>query len=203
MEIKPPNGSRLSVTTDGGDPVIVNPYASSAMRYLVGLFLLCWLGGWFMALTKTVPQALSGNAPFGLFFWLGGWTLGGAFAMFILYQSFRPSVPESLRLMRNGVSYDSGRPPFQTHFGYASQKQAWKSFFPKRTRVELDRRNLQTLRLRETQEGNRLTVDADALRLDILQSGGEIEREWLYQLLASRYSIPLAQEGVLAERSPG
>jgi hypothetical protein len=52
--------------------------------------------------------------------------------------------------------------------------------FPKRTRVELDRRKLQSLRLRETNEGNRLTVDADALRLDIAPSASEIEREWLY-----------------------
>jgi hypothetical protein len=46
-----------------------------------------------------------------------------------------------------------------------------KSMFPKRTRVELDRRNLQSLRLRETNDGNRLTVDVDALRLDIAQFG--------------------------------
>jgi hypothetical protein len=65
--------------------------------------------------------------------------------------------------------------------------------FPKRTRVELDRRKLQSLRLRETNDGNRLTVDADALRLDIAPSASEIEREWLYQLLADRYSLSLAQ----------
>jgi hypothetical protein len=62
---------------------------------------------------------------------------------------------------------------------------------PKRTRIELDRRKLQSLRLRETNDGNRLTVDADALCLDIAQSATEIEREWLYQLLTKRYSLPL------------
>jgi hypothetical protein len=56
--------------------------------------------------------------------------------------------------------------------------------------VELDRRNLQSLRLRETNDGNRLTVDVDALRLDIAHSASEIEREWLYQLLMKRYSLP-------------
>ena len=66
--------------------------------------------------------------------------------------------------------------------------------FTKRTRVELDRRNLQSLRLRETNDGNRLTVDVDALRLDIAQSASEIEREWLYELLAKRYSLPLPQK---------
>ena len=67
--------------------------------------------------------------------------------------------------------------------------------FPKRTRVELDRHKLQSLRLRETNEGNRLTVDADAVRFDIAQSASEIEREWLYQFLAKRYSLPSPQGG--------
>jgi hypothetical protein len=31
------------------------------------------------------------------------------------------------------------------------------------------------------------------LRLDIAQSATEIEREWLYELLAKRYALPLAQ----------
>ena len=114
-------------------------------------------------------------------------------AVYWAYRAFRPSVPESLRLMPDGVTYDSGIPPLQTYSGYTWNKDAWKSMFPKRTRVELDRRKLQSLRLRETNDGNRLTVDADTLRLDIAQSATEIEREWLYQLLTKRYSLPLPQ----------
>jgi len=75
--------------------------------------------------------------------------------------------------------------------------------FPKTTRAELDWRKLQSLRLRETNDGNRLTVDADALRLDKAQSASEIEREWLYQLLANRYSLPLGQGNTLADRRSG
>jgi len=40
---------------------------------------------------------------------------------------------------------------------------------------------------------NRLTVDADALHIDIAQSASEIEREWLYQLLEKRYALPSPQ----------
>ncbi len=167
------------------------------MSYVFGLFLLAWLGGWFVGFSATVWTLSSGGPPGGarafLVFWLVGWTLAGAMAMYWAYRLFRPSVPESLRLMPNGVTYDSGIPPPQGHFGYTSPKDAWKSMFPKRTRVELDRRNLQSLRLRETNDGNRLTVDADAVRLDIAQSASEMEREWLYQLLANRYSLPLLQ----------
>jgi hypothetical protein len=169
------------------------------MRYYVGLFLLVWLGLWFAGFSSAVSSLSSGQPHAFLVFWLVGWTLGGAYAMYMAYRALRPSVPESLTLMPNSVTYDSGIPPLQNpNFGY-TPKDAWKSVFPKRTRVELDRRKLQSLRLRETNDGNRLTVDADALRLDIAQSASEIEREWLYQLLANRYSLPLG-EGERARR---
>jgi hypothetical protein len=195
VNLEPPSGTKISVTTDGAYPLILVPHGSGGvMRYFVGMFLLAWLGGWFVGLIATVWKLSSGGAPNEaqafLAFWLVGWTLGGVMAMYWAYRLFRPSVPESLRLMPNGVTYDSGIPSLQTYWGFTSPKDQWKSMFPKRTRVELDRRNLQSLRLRETNDGNRLTVDVDALRLDIAHSASEIEREWLYQLLMKRYSLP-------------
>jgi hypothetical protein len=193
VNLQPPNGSAISVTTDGAHPLIVVPYRSGVVRYFAGLFLLAWLGGWFFGFKSAVSLLLSGNAPFPALgfvaFWLTGWTVGGAYVMYMLYRIFRPSVPASLRLMPDSVIYDSGIPPFQTSFS-TSRKEAWKSMFPKRTRMELDWQKLRSLRLRETDQGNRLTIDADAQRLDIAQSASEIEREWLYQLLANRYSLP-------------
>jgi hypothetical protein len=115
-------------------------------------------------------------------------SLAGRWAVYLAYRAFRRCVPESLRLMPNSPTYDCGIPPLQVH-GYTSRKDYWKSVFPKRTRVELDWRKLQSLHLRETNDGNRITVHADAVRLDIAQSASEIEREWLYQLLATRYSV--------------
>jgi hypothetical protein len=171
------------------------------MRYFVGLFLLFWLGGWLAGFIGAVSQLWSGKAPALLFVWLAPWTLGGAYVMYLVYRAFRPSVPESLLLTPAGITYDSGIPPLGNF--YASRKDAWKSTFPKRTRAELDRRVLQSLRLRETGEGNRLTVDADGSRLDMAPSASEIEREWLYQFLANRYSLPPAQENVIAGRRSG
>jgi hypothetical protein len=64
--------------------------------------------------------------------------------------------------------------------------------FPKRTIVALDKRQLASLRLRETDVGNRLTVDARGSRLDLAPIGSEIDREWLYELLAKRYALPIS-----------
>jgi hypothetical protein len=190
MILKPPDGSMISVTTEGTDPVIVVAHGSaSAMRYFVGLFLLFWLGGWFVGFSSTISMLASGKFHLFLVFWLGGWTLAGIAVVFCLYRIFRPSVPESLRLMLNGVRYDSGVPPFQTSVGSMNQRD-WRSLFPKRTRVDIDRRQLRTLRLRETGAGNRLTVDAGAQRIELGKSASEVEREWLYQVLAKRYSLP-------------
>jgi hypothetical protein len=182
------------VTTSGADHVITIPQGSGGpMRYFAGLFLLFWLGGWLMgggaAASKLWSGGLESVAANGLLVvWLGLWMLGAAWAFFVLYRLFRPSVAESLRLMTDGVKYDSGAPPLQMNFfGQTNQREAWKSLFSKRLRVELDRGQLQSLRLRETDSGNRLTIDANAARLDVARSASEVEREWLYQVLAGRY----------------
>jgi len=192
VDFEPPSGSRISVTTDGACPAIVIPHGNAGpMRYFTGLFTVFWLGGWFWGFRAAFSQVWSGKATAFLVFWLAAWTLGGVYAMYIVYRIFRPSVPESLKLMANGVAYDSGVPPLQYAFGCAfrSRNDYWRSLFPKRTRLEIDWKNLQSLRLRASDGGNRLTVDVGALRLDIAGSAGEIEREWLYQLLAKRYSL--------------
>jgi len=193
MNLKPPEGSKIALFAEGADQTITIPHESGgAMRYFAGLFILFWLGGWYVGFSTAVPQVFSGNAPIFLVFWLGAWTVGGIFAMYYLYRIFRPSVPESLKLTRNAVIYDSGVPPLQMTSRYANSKDAWQNLLPKRTRVEIDRRQLQSLRLRDTDTGNRLTVDAGALRLDIAKSASEVEREWLYQVLARQYSLPSA-----------
>src|SRR5262249_23020800 len=132
--------------------------------------------------------------PF-LLFWLAAWTIGGAMAAAFLYRLLRPSVPETLRLGISGLVYDSGIPPLRySTYGYSvrssgGRKDAWGSLFPKRTIVTIDRRQLQSLRLRDTDSGNRLTVDAGAERLDLAQNAGEVEREWLYGVLAEKYGV--------------
>jgi hypothetical protein len=192
MDWQPPAGSKISVATDGADPAIVIPGKGGTARYFTGLFLLFWLGMWTIGFRDVGSKVISGNANAFEVFWLCGWTVGGVFAAFTLYRAFRPSVPETLELRRNSVAYDSGIPPlqFDSSMRYKKPRDAWNSTFPKRDRVELDRWQLQSLRLRETETGNRLTIDVDAARIDIAPTASEVEREWLARLLAQRYSLP-------------
>jgi hypothetical protein len=191
MDWNPPPGSNIVVATDSGDPTVIIPNSGSTMRYFHGLFLLFWLGMWTMGFRDAGSQVMSGKANGFIVLWLGAWTIGGVFAALTIYRVFRPAVPESLELRRSSLAYDSGIAPLQfDSWRTKKMKESWASLFPKRLRVELDRRQLQSLRLRETETGNRLTVDVDAARIDIAPTASEVEREWLARLLAQRYALP-------------
>jgi hypothetical protein len=201
----PPEGSKISIKSDGADPIIVIPATDSPMRYFTGLFLLFWLGGWALGFTHAISEILSGKAGAFLIFWLGAWTIGGIFAAYSAYRAFRPTVPETLLLHRSGVAYDSGVPSLQFDSSWRNKnpKNAWNSAFPRRIRADLDRPRLQSLRLRETEAGNRLTVDVDAQRIEIASGASEVEREWLARLLSRRYSLPrlVARESPAEDRA--
>jgi hypothetical protein len=192
MDLNPPEGSKISIANDRGDPTVLVPPTSSFMRYPAGLFALFWLGGWAFGFKSVVEKLWTAPVQPFLVFWLCGWTLGGIFVVAMLYRSFRPAVPETLELRRNSVAYDSGiaPPQFNTNQRNRSPKDQWRSAFPKRVRVELDRSLLQSLRLRETDTGNRLTFDIGSDRIEIAPTASEVEREWLARLLARRYSLP-------------
>jgi hypothetical protein len=192
MDLNPPAGSKISIGEDGGDPTIVIPAAGGFGRYFTGLFLLFWLGMWQIGFRAAASQVMAGNAPAFLIFWLCAWTLGGIGAAYALFRILRPSVPETLTLRRNSLAYDSGvaPPQFNSYKRNQNPISSWRSAFPRRVRAEIERKQLQTLRLRETESGNRLTLDMDATRVDLASTASEVEREWLARLLAQRYSLP-------------
>ena len=203
MDLSPPQGSKISIIEGNGDPTIVIPAPGSFSRYFVGLFMLFWLGMWQMGFRDAGSKVLAGNAPAFLIFWLCGWTLGGIAAAYTLFRVVRPSVPETLALGRNSVAYDSGvaPPQFNSYRRNQNPIAAWRSAFPRRLRADLDRNELQTLRLRETEAGNRLTVDVEGQRIDIAQAAGEVEREWLAKLLARRYALTQVMGSAAVDRS--
>ena len=191
MDLNPPAGSKISVSYDEGDPKLTLPVASNPQRYFAGPFLLFWLGGWAFGFRAAASQVLSGNFHPFLIFWLAGWTVAGAFAAYTLFRMFRPSIPETLVLKRNSVVYDAGiaPPQFNSYRRNQNPFSSWRSMFPKRRQAEFDKSELQTLRLRETDAGNRLTVDVEGQRVDLAAGASEVDREWLAKLMASRYGI--------------
>jgi len=197
MDLDPPAGSQISIDRKDLDPTIVIPATASSTRYFGGVFLLFWLGGWVMGETSAITQLTSGKGGAFIIFWLGGWTVGGILAALTAYQIFRPTVPETLQLKRGSIVYDSGIPPFELNSNTRNKgfRDYWSSLLSKRLRADLDRQQLQTLRLRETETGNRLTIDLGAQRVELASGDSEVEREWLARLLAKRYGLTQALPG--------
>jgi hypothetical protein len=201
MDMTPPEGSEISINYDDGDPTIIIPARGSASRYFGGVFLLFWLGGWAFGFKSASSQLMSGKGNLFIVFWLGGWTVGGILAALTAYRTLRPTVPETLQLKRGSVAYDSGIPPleFNTYQRRTSTRDYWNSLLSRRNRADLNRLQLQTLRLRETESGNRLTIDIDARRIELASQAGEVEREWLARLLSKRYGLTQALPGMAAD----
>ena len=191
--ITPLDGSKIQIEHESGFQKLVIPQPSGGiMRYLVGAFVLFWLGmwaiGWIAAASQLMKENGNGPPDAFLIFWLGGWTVGGIFVFWFLYRSLRPSVPETLILSRPYLLYDSGIAPFKFAVGFRSQMDVWKRLFQRRLKTEFDQAQLKTLKLREFESGNRLTIDQGSKRIEIGTGASEPEREWLLELLQKEYN---------------
>ncbi|MCL2713315.1 MAG: hypothetical protein FWD68_01640 [Alphaproteobacteria bacterium] len=197
MTFTPPEGSRIAVLTKViGEPIIVIPVAANTTRYLYVAFLLAWLVMWSAGGIEAGSRFLSGMSDAsgdlgGTVFmgaWLVGWVVGVIFAVYFLYRSLRPSVPESLRLTRGGVDFESGiRPPRLSFQG--RQRPSLSDIFPRRIRCQISPQQLKSLRQREFETGTRLTVDVGNRRFEIGREATDVEREWLFGLLVDRYRL--------------
>jgi hypothetical protein len=190
----PPEGSKIQIDLEAGFQKVIIPHSAGGIgRYLVAAFILFWLGawafGWFSAASQLLKNKGQGPGDLFLICWLGAWTVGGILVFFTLFRILRPSVPETLLLSQPSITYDSGVAPFQFSFSFRSQMDVWKKLFQKRLRTEFDPIQIQTLKLREFDTGNRLTIDQGNKRLEIAAGASEPEREWLYALLKNEYKL--------------
>jgi hypothetical protein len=190
MLIRPLKDSAISIVSQGSSQIIsIPPAKKSAMTYFVGAFMLFWLGGWAFGEISVVRLLLTGTpetAQIFLVFWLCAWTVGGIYAFASVRRIFQRSVAESITLEPGGLVRDSGVPPYEMP---TSRSFSWKAAFPKRTTTRIESRSLSTLRLREGDGGNRLTVDAGVERMELAKAATDVEREWLFQVLSERYGL--------------
>lgn len=85
------------------------------------------------------------------------------------------------------LTFDTGVPPLDIKFGTRYSMDYWKSLFHRRKQIEFTPLEMKSLRLRETDSGNRLTIDRGADRIDIAAGATEVEREWLFATLKDVY----------------
>lgn len=190
MSLSPPPGSDIKIEIQDGHHKVTIPHSrQSPTRFLVGFFVLFWLGGWMMGFSSAIDEIMSGKGGAFLLFWLGGWTIGGIVAAYVVFSIFRKPVPETYLLNKPYLTFDTGIQPFSTDSGSENRKAHMKSMFSRRKRIQFNHLNMKTLKLRETDNGNRLTIDHGTDRLELAKFSSEIEREWLFNYLQSNYHL--------------
>ena len=109
----------------------------------------------------------------------------------MLYRIIRPPIAESLLLAKPELVYDSGLPTFDFMPFYYRQRRrnVWKKVFQKRRFLRFSPTEVATLKLRDIEGDNRLTIDYQNERIDLGENLTEIEREWLYSELKGEYHL--------------
>lgn len=190
----PPTGSTIRVEDEWGTPKLVLPHASSPLRYFFALVLVVWLCVWALIFTTATNILLNNSASVEgiLVFWFCAWTLCGLLVMYTMYRLLSAGAPEILIFALPSLLYDSGTPPVKglIGWGFRPQTEYFKSLFAKRRQLTITPGELASLRLREHESGNRLTVDCAGERIELGTSLSEIEREWLYKTLMEYYDRP-------------
>ena len=186
----PPEGSDIVVNMVDGYQCVIIPYkALGYSQYFIVAFLGFWLCGWFIGFTHAIEEISSGEGGLFLIFWLCGWSVGGIFACFTVYRLLRKAKPQILLFNRPYLTFDTGIPPMDLSKNDQNTRKFKQNIFTKRKKIEFDGREIESLKLRETNGGNRLTLDKGAERFDIAEMASEVEKEWLFELLKKNYRL--------------
>ena len=187
----PPLNSKIKIGTLNHYEHIIIPHTSAGIiRFLVGGFLLLWLAAWYAGFSSALGEIIAGKGEPFLFVWITLWSFGGIYAIYFLYRIFRKPVPEQLLFNKPNLSLDTGISPFNMNFhNVQNMQRPWKQMFPKRRRLEFNPEELKNMKLRDTDSGNRLTIDKNSERIEIASHTTEIEKEWLFKHLQDAYSL--------------
>jgi len=183
-----PFGSDIRVDTHYSFTQITIPEKKGySVRILLGAFLIFWLSGWFFGFVAVFGEVTNGQGSgFGIV-WLIFWAIAGAFAAFMLFRVVRPPRPEKFLLNTPNLSFDTGIQALRISISFKYQMDIYKTLFARRKTHEFDPEEIKTIKLRETDSGNRLTIDVGYKRLELAKTASEIEREWLFQFLCENY----------------
>lgn len=173
---------------DGVRLVVVPHGRGSLLRLLIGVILMAWMVGWFAVFTGVLESVTSGEGSLVLVIWLLGWSGIGAVALFIIIRVFGRGVPERLLLNHPSLSWDTGIPPFRMTYSRKTYQWSFESVLPRRSRYVFGPAEIETLALRQGENGHRLTIDQGGEQLEMAARASEGERQWLFEFLKQAYA---------------
>ncbi len=111
-----------------------------------------------------------------------------------IYRLIRGSTPETLTLNKPTLTFDDGLPPITVGFFFirpSDQKKFRKALYHKRRSYTFTLEQLQTLALRKTGNGTRMTIDQGRNRIEFFTTASDDQRKWLLTHLNEHYELGL------------
>jgi hypothetical protein len=185
-----PIGSKIRKATSNGGEVTISwdKQNGGAFRYPTGVFLFAWLGGWFFGIKGALEQLLTKSEASNngiLIFWLIGWSVGGAGAIYFLYLIFRPQKSEKITFCSDHLEYDTGTPLILSAIfdrtGASTHGVQWWNL--RQIRMTFQRLQRGQVKFIHEKNPSRIYFDWDSERFEIGRPLSEPERDWLYSQL--------------------
>jgi len=193
MNLTPPAGSRIRIVGDDtAEPYLAIPAARNGDQLFttVLLFTVCvMMVSASLQMAPCFDQRVYVNPQLVTFLGVVGLYGGVILIGYLVYRIVHPGAPVHLHLQRDGLGLDSGFQRARVLPG-AEIIGWWSRCRGMRIGCKIDLAQTQSLRLRASFDGRRLTVDVDGQRIEIGRGVSEAEREWLAVILADRYGLP-------------
>lgn len=185
--LKLPTDSKISVSEYNDFTMVTLPYApQETTRYLVAVFLLFWMMGWYKGFISVLNEVVAGNTDTFLILWLLVWMVAGVFIVSLIYKKFKKAMPERFLLNKPNLAYDAGFDPSSPHKP-SSHFPMWRTLFSTQRRYNFSPEHIQTLRL-VSSKGVWLTIDMDGESIEMGKNLSQPEKEWLYHYLQEQYA---------------
>ena len=181
-----PAGSTIEVREDPDGVTLRWPLPSDRRRQFddalgMGIWLCFWAVGEIFVSFVLVTELLDGGPEWRHLFigaWLGGWTVGGAVVIRMVLAALLPMRPESVKIGVDSFQHDSGWIP-----PVPKERLRWQPLFWRPKPLEVGRAELKGFLLDRVGGRQRLSFDHGADRVEIGDTLGESERQWLHGIL--------------------
>ena len=190
VDLPLPNGSKIRIVESQDRLEVLIPSPERGVVSYLGFFMICiWIFMFVFSMLGKTIRFFNSSDEINLF-WLMQIVflcIFGWLAILFFWRLLRKSADEKIFLSKSdgSLEYFPGFLPlefFYTPENYSvSPTKVFSPFSPKW--IKFEEEELNTLTLRETKSGNRLTIDSGSKRTEIARNVSEVEREWIYRLI--------------------
>ena len=181
-----PADSKLQIDEVDGKSRITIPYQFENQRgkFQAALLIsvLLWLAGSIGLGYLAFFQDKDWIVTLGFFAWL----CGGLYTVLSIYWISKNPKDQEIILKESSLYVDTGSPTMSFEVSLKIHDFEKKTLHT-RKQLEFDIKELKTLKLRNTVSGTKLTLEKPRFRVNLAELATEQDRQWLYDLIQSKY----------------